>query len=306
MKDASTWKLKVHPFFIHCALAKRQAIRALNALGPNPPVNKTDKILAQLNRQLRRTQKKHGKDLPTNSTDPLDIIFVAPGYAPGSPAEHDQNFLELIYFERYREPLWIACQKSESGGLEALEALRRISRISEEYQRHRFNLGGLKPPKGDLEHFQMFEIGFDLGLNELSAEQLADCFDELCPCGNEIHDPDSLKKQRQRFRNLLRDAEHWLHNEQTKIPKRELLFVYGKGGLYAKAVGAIAGKPRLVYVGLIGSPAFCAIGEKGSLIVVQTAIDLNAASEQVPLMFNVGSLSELFQMFFPLAARQAR
>ena len=80
----------------------------------------------------------------------------------------------------------------------------RITSVVEEYQRRKFNKGGFKAPKGDLEHFQMFELGLDLGLDQLTSEELSYCFDALCPCGKEVHDLDSLKKQRQRFRKALK------------------------------------------------------------------------------------------------------
>jgi hypothetical protein len=57
----------------------------------------------------------------------------------------------------------------------------------------------MMPFRVDPDHLTLFEIGFDLGLNELSSEELADCFDAVCPCGRS-HDADSLKKQRGRLR----------------------------------------------------------------------------------------------------------
>jgi hypothetical protein len=49
----------------------------------------------------------------------------------------------------------------------------------------------------------LLELGLHLGLKLLSAEELADCFDEVCPCGK-THNADALKKQRAR---VLKDLE---------------------------------------------------------------------------------------------------
>ena len=48
-------------------------------------------------------------------------------------------------------------------------------------------------------------FGLDLGIEALSAEELADCFDELCACGKR-HTPDNLRKLRTRLLQFLSAA----------------------------------------------------------------------------------------------------
>jgi hypothetical protein len=52
--------------------------------------------------------------------------------------------------------------------------------------------------KTDLDHFDLMVFGTDLGLEPLSDEELAECFDELCPCGKE-HYGENLRKLRTRI-----------------------------------------------------------------------------------------------------------
>ena len=52
--------------------------------------------------------------------------------------------------------------------------------------------------KFDLNHHSLMTSGLDLGLEKLTAGELADCFDELCSCGKE-HSPENLRKLRDRM-----------------------------------------------------------------------------------------------------------
>jgi hypothetical protein len=51
----------------------------------------------------------------------------------------------------------------------------------------------------------MFETLGGFGVERLTPEELVIFFDEYCPCGK-VHDPDALKKVRNRFQKLLKRA----------------------------------------------------------------------------------------------------
>jgi hypothetical protein len=57
----------------------------------------------------------------------------------------------------------------------------------------------IRPFKGNLEHQSMFESFWGFGIERLNPDELADFFDQFCPCASEGHDPDALKKHRARF-----------------------------------------------------------------------------------------------------------
>jgi hypothetical protein len=52
--------------------------------------------------------------------------------------------------------------------------------------------------KFNWDHFDIITQGLDFGINTLTADELSECFDEICPCGRE-HSPEYLKKLRARI-----------------------------------------------------------------------------------------------------------
>ncbi len=93
-----------------------------------------------------------------------------------------------------------------------------IERIIVEGNKLRY---GEKVPgfKHDLDHGALIEIGLPLGLDKLTAEELADCFDKVCFCGQE-HSADALKKQRKRLIKAIDVASSWREEFAQSINKR--------------------------------------------------------------------------------------
>jgi hypothetical protein len=292
-----SWKEKVHPLFIEIAGVYRDSVKEWLALG-RPPAEKAAQVEARLRQKTAAIRTRYAKtDYTPTTTDPLDTILVSgePSSWPPTKSETDQGFLELLYWKRFGEPLWIALQKSESGDL---EALRRVNRVAEDHERLRFGKGPIKAAKGDPDHAALLEFGLDLGLSILVPEELADCFDALCPCGK-VHDADALKKQRSRKQKAIQKAISWLAAERAKMSTREWMAAYGMHGLYAKGVPSISGVLRRVYVGRMGEPACCYIDEQGDVVVLQGSKLANSSvAQELPRAFGVSSSKEIFAMFF--------
>jgi hypothetical protein len=53
--------------------------------------------------------------------------------------------------------------------------------------------------KFSYKHFKIMVDGVDFGLDSLTHDELADCLDEICPCGQK-HSPEYLKKLRTRIK----------------------------------------------------------------------------------------------------------
>jgi hypothetical protein len=300
-RQSDPWRQKVHAVFIELAEAYKESIRAWQALGPNPPAELVNKIDLHFQERTEKIRKRYAGNVVSTAPGEvfsagLDLIFV-PGPSTSPPSQRDnQGFLENLYWERYREPLWIALQKANAGDL---EALRRVARVGEYYERLRFGKGPIKRSKFHLDHPRLLEIGIDLGLNRLGAEELATCFDAICPCG-EIHDPDALKKQRSRVVKALERAAIWLQQERAKIPSREWLAAYGKDQLFAKAIQSPDGKLRGVMVGEIGKAPECHINKHGELSCVKgSRFRRRPFLRRLLAAFNVKTTKELFKMFFP-------
>jgi hypothetical protein len=298
-KGADSWKKKVHPLFIESARVYGDAVKAWLDLGSHPPPEQVVQIETRFRQKIEKVRKRHAEaQFDPTMADPLDIILadVGPSSWPPSQREMDQGFLENLYWKRFNEPLWIALQKEAAGDL---DALRRVHRITEDYERVRFGKGPIKAAKGDPDHAALFEIGLDLGLSALTPEELADCFDAVCPCGK-IHDADALKKQRSRKQKAIQKARDWLAADRAKMSTREWMWVYGMYRLYAKGVPLIGDVPRRVYVGNLGERPFCYIDEQGDIAVDDgSKFTSSSVPRELPHAFGVESSRELFTMFFP-------
>lgn len=287
----SSWREKVHPVFIEACGVYRHSVKQFLALGKNPPADRVQEINTQCQHDLGEIEKRvSGQKYTPAGPDPLDSIFV-----DLQNASHNQGFMEQLHWQRYAEPLWIAVQKAEEGDLEAID---RVHRTQKDYTRAAFRLGGIKPVKADLDHAGMFDVGLPLGLSTLTAEELADCFDEMCPCGK-AHDADALKKQRARRIKAHQEARDWIAAERAKIPAREKMFVFGKDGMWAKASLVACGEPPLVFVGENEQPAACYLDSRGEISFFEDSkIDRASFQGRLPDAFCVGSTMKVFVMFF--------
>src|SRR5207248_7339950 len=100
------------------------------------------------------------------------------------------------HFERHKMPMNTDLEKREA---KDWPASHRVLRTADDVERLRCGKH-IRPFKGNQEHWNMFGCFWGFGLENLSPDELADVFDRWCPCGSEGHDPDALKKHRERFK----------------------------------------------------------------------------------------------------------
>lgn len=146
--------------------------------------------------ELRQAVAKIKERYPCEKPSAWEAIYVS---ATPDPSEHA---IQRIHWTRHRTPLWQDCVKMGAGDS---RAFGRVQKTAESYYNMRWNPKWAQPIKSDRLHLAVFEMGLGLGLEKLTAEELADCFQEVCPCGKE-HDADALKKQRARFLKAIRKA----------------------------------------------------------------------------------------------------
>ena len=84
------------------------------------------------------------------------------------------------------------------------KASQQMVAIIRDFERWKF--GKLDPNqmhfKIDRIHFNLMAFGLDFGLDQLTSDELAECFDALCSCGKR-HEPENLRKLRGRiFKSL--------------------------------------------------------------------------------------------------------
>lgn len=184
----------MHPLFILSALALKTAIKAWKRGEP------VERIRCWLDRTCKRLLARY----PTRSSL-LACDFIHPSVAltgPYSGSDWRRALLERLHWQRYHEVFWQAVQKSEAGDMKAFS---RVMKTTWDFQRRRFNPNWEPVFYSDPDHATLCEIGRGLGLETLTADERAECFDRLCPCGKE-HDADALKKQYQRMKRDLEKA----------------------------------------------------------------------------------------------------
>ncbi len=190
---------KCHPAIFELAQVWKESILAINRLGPNTPKKVVTEIETRYDNRLNEIQRIYSGNVPpAPNAFATQVIFS--NVALQSKSD-DQGVTEWIHFERHRTPLKVDIAKRESMDH---EASRRILRTVADLEARRCGKG-IKDFKGELEHRNMLEALWGFGLERLTPEELVIFFDEYCPCGK-LHDPDALKKLRNRFRQLLKRA----------------------------------------------------------------------------------------------------
>ncbi len=190
---------KCHPAIFELASIWKESIEALNALGPNPPREIVSKIRNRVNKRLEQMRQKYsGSAPPPRNTFAAQVIYSNEALQN----ESDQHGMaEWLHFERHRIPFKVDAAKRLA---KDYAASRRILRTIGDLEALRCRQQ-ITPVKGEVEHRSIFQTLWGFGVEELTPEELVIFFDTYCPCGCE-HDPDVLKKSRNRFRRTLENA----------------------------------------------------------------------------------------------------
>jgi hypothetical protein len=284
-----SWKDKVHPAFLEILLLYGDSQENLPGSGPS-----------QLN---QNGHKPRARVLQTRG----DLLKRYPELQPGSPSNHITaasarfssgrdnllGILEWLCWRRYGQSLTtlVAEEKAEN-----LEAHNKVSRLRDDLWHLMHGQGSIEPFKGNSRHSEIMELGLNLGLDALTDEELADCFDEFCKCGKD-HDPDALKKQRARVRKQLEAARH---ETLRAIPSRQRFHACGAHGIIAKAYQSAGKRICYVEVSQHGRQPECFIYADGTAVAPENSQFYgNGGLDRVLDAFGVESPQHLFSMFFP-------
>jgi hypothetical protein len=290
-RTLDSWKKKVHPAFLEIAAMSRALATAQKQPQRETRVGEVRKVLL-LSSEKRAEMLTRHPDNPPGS--PWQQV-TATGYLPPSPQEKREQVLDWFFFKRNRTPRWLALEKEKEG---EVKAHKQLVRAEDEFWRLANGHGPVTSFKVDQPHTDLLELGMHLGLKLLTAEELADCFEEVCPCGKR-HDADALKKQRAR---VLKDLETALEQGiryALRRPPWERFAVYGAEGFVAKGYRPRDGS-RYVEISRKGIGLECIVDEAN---VIGYSQDPNLRSPQVlrylPKVFFVLGVEQIFEMFFP-------
>jgi hypothetical protein len=123
--------------------------------------------------------------------------YGAEGYSPGSVTPEEDYIRHRTCFFKFNKTVKQLERERAAGSFKAAKQLNTLALEVEKWRFGKIDLNKVKY-KTDVDHFGLICLGLDLGILSLTANELADCFDELCPCGK-AHDPENLRKLRKRI-----------------------------------------------------------------------------------------------------------
>ena len=221
-RSESEWRTKVHPFFI----GMMEQFKQFEPLSRSPW--KADREKAQqwarnaqedLRKQAREVGEQFGRAGVVLQYDIAAKILDLDLEDPSAVKElSDEQFMRSwLSWYKYAKT-WQQLQYERNA--RKWWASQRILAVLKDYEKWRF--GKLDPNdmrfKMDRPHFILMAFGLDFGLGKLTLNELADCFNALCTCGIAQHDPDNLRKLRDR---ILRSLETLNAKTAALKPKPE-------------------------------------------------------------------------------------
>lgn len=288
-KTQKPWKEKVHPAFLEIVRIYWDSQETLAGSGPNQIAHNAQKLRVQV-LQAREDLLKRYPELQPGS--PSNHITAASARF-SSERDNVTGILEWLSWRRFGESLTTLVAEEKAGNL---KAHNKVSRLRTDLWQLAHLKGSIESFKGNSRHSELMELGLNLGLDALTDEELADCFDEFCKCGKD-HDPDALKKQRTRVRKQLEAARH---ENLRAIPSRQRFHACGAHGIIAKAYQSAGKRIRYVEVSQHGRQPECLIYPDGTAVAPENSQFYGTGGlDRVLDAFGVESPQHLFSMFFP-------
>src|SRR5947209_1737251 len=197
----SEWRKKVHPVFVEIMMQLKQ----------HEPLSRShwraDREKAQVwakeaeiefrtkGREVGEQLRQAGVILHDFAGKILDLDLEDPAVRE---LPDEQFMLSWLSWYKYGKT-WKELQHERTAG--KWWASQRILAIFKDFEKWKF--GRLDPNdmrfKMDRPHFDLMAFGLDFGLDKLTADELVNCFDALCTCGMEQHDPENLRKLKARI-----------------------------------------------------------------------------------------------------------
>jgi len=205
-----SWRDKLYPTFLEVAdvnsnFEKRWAqlqkdcSQELNTAGSDVSSEAWNEIMARFMKGKAELESWFEEKLAdiNNRHTPIPYNPVAYSYFTlDQPISDAEGLRQYLHFHRHGESLQVSEVKDAQGNIEAWD---KIARTERDFRVLAFGKGPVKPFPEDTVHRQLLQSVICYERERLTAEELAECFDKHCACGKENHEPDSLRKMRDRF-----------------------------------------------------------------------------------------------------------
>jgi hypothetical protein len=202
-RKSPDWRAKVHPFLVRTLEYNKKVADLLASpneadrtegqrLSDNPP----PELIAEAERMHDAIPKS---ERPWN--DAFLAIYGAVDSKEGTEITDGQFTLCWLAWSKYGKTIMELVEGDEAGDQ---DSSKHLASVIEAYQDWRY--GKLGPnqlrSKFDFHHLSTMRMCLDLGIEKLTQEELADCFDETCACGG-THDAENLRKLRTRITDMM-------------------------------------------------------------------------------------------------------
>lgn len=193
--NEATWKTKVDPNFV------RFFTQVMKPVTDKIPQNEARSGRRTFGQDVRQVLEEYITRLKREFGMPEEVK-VEHLFGPHALPEMQQNLWTWTGFLFFQERPDTLFQRDAIGDR---KGAHDFLRLHEKVTELRY-FEPTTPPKIDVLHWMAFVLGWKAGLQELQPEELAQCFDEICPL-HETHDADSLRKQRARAKRAIRKFE---------------------------------------------------------------------------------------------------
>jgi hypothetical protein len=199
----SNWRNKVHPFFIRMLEYNNQVAKLSSS-----PNEADQKEALRLTREpppelAEEADRMHDAipDAERPQHDAYLSIFGLVDAPEGGALSEGQVALGWLAFNKFGKSIVELIQGDKAGDE---KASRQLLSVQKDYQAWRYGKLDINKMrfKFDSHHILIMQGGLEFGLRNLSRAELADCYDEMCNCG-EFHDSENIGKLRTRVIKIM-------------------------------------------------------------------------------------------------------
>ncbi|MGC1600013.1 MAG: hypothetical protein WA757_07160 [Candidatus Acidiferrales bacterium] len=199
----SDWRKKVHPFFIRM-LEYNNRVTALSSSPNEADRKKAQRLTKNPPRKLVEEAHRMHDAIPPAERPQHDAylsIFGVADAPEGGTMSEGQFTLGWLAFNKFGKSIVELAAGDAAGDV---KSSRQLLSVQRDYQNWRYGKLDVNKMhfKFDSHHILIMQTGLELGFRALTPMQLADCYDEVCNCG-ETHDPENMKKLRTRVIKIM-------------------------------------------------------------------------------------------------------
>lgn len=203
-RSKTSWRGKLNPLFVKSAEFNRQ-VRTLakseDAFEREQAAHIYREGMSQLSAEADALADEMKKQIPRPTfSEPFFRALGIENLDPKADLSNDPEFFRhFLCFCRFGKTFKELNREYEAGNRTAIEQMNGL-RLEVDL----WKIGDVDPNrlqfKRDFDHFTLMACGIGLGVENLSGDELADFFDECCPCGEKEHSVENLNKLRLRIR----------------------------------------------------------------------------------------------------------